>query len=254
MNLKKIIAAVAASAVAVSAMAFSAFAITDYPDGYYLDLIAEGYTATDVYGFTINISGDIDSGVGGGAGFNSASTGWESHEWGNNDAGKEIASSNGEITLVKDAPVFVESDITDPDNPYAQIWVQQWWGSDVTITGYTLYGADGAVIASVSYEAAAAEEEAPAEDEAAAEEEAPAEEAEDDAVVAEEVVEEDVEEDVVVEDDSADEVVDDVAVEDTAVATDSTTVPAATGNASAAVILSVMAVAGAAAVVAKKRK
>ena len=66
MKLKKIVAAIAAAAVAVSAMAVNTFAITDYPNGYTLDLVAEGYSVTEVYGFTFNISGDIDSGVGGG--------------------------------------------------------------------------------------------------------------------------------------------------------------------------------------------
>lgn len=143
MKLRKILAAVAAAAVAVSTMAVSAFAIKDYPDGYTLDLIAEGYDVTAVAGFTFKISGDIDSGVGGGVGFNSATTGWDSTEWGNDDANKAIKASNGEVTIKRDAPVFKESDVTDPTNPYAQIWMQQWWGTDITIDSVIVLDKDG---------------------------------------------------------------------------------------------------------------
>lgn len=258
MNFKKIIASVAAAAVAVSTMAVSAFAIKDYPDGYTLDLIAEGYTVTDVYGFTFNISGDIDSGVGGGVGFNSATTGWESHEWGNADAGKELNGSDGKVTVLKDAPVFKESDVTDPTNPYAQVWMQQWWGTDVTIDSVEVLGADGVVLTPAEKTEAPAEtteESAPAEDTAVADD---ADEALDE-TADEDVVADDADEDVVA-DDTADEdvvVTDDAAADEAVVdapAADADTAAAATGNTSAAVIFSVMAVAGAAAIVAKKRK
>lgn len=252
MNFKKIIATAAAAAVAVSAMAVSAFAIKDYPDGYTLDLIAEGYNVTDVYGFTLKISGDIDSGVGGGVGFNSASTGWESHEWGNADAGKELNGSEGTLTIMKDAPVFQESDVTDPTNPYAQIWMQQWWGTDVTIDGIDVLGADGVVLtATVATDEtegtdeaeATADTDAVAEDETADEVDDVAADVEDDA----DEVTADVEEDA----DAADEVVaDDTAAVDTA----ETTTAVATGNVAAASIVAVMAVAGVVAVATKKRK
>lgn len=257
MNFKKIISTVAAAAVAVSTMAVSSFAIKDYPDGYTLDLIAEGYTVTDVYGFTFNISGDIDSGVGGGVGFNSATTGWEQHDWGNADAGKELNGSDGKVTVLKDAPVFKESDVTDPTNPYAQVWMQQWWGSDVTIDSVDVLGADGVVLTPAEKteapaEEATTEEAAPAEDTAAAED---TDEALDDTADAadDEVAVDDVDAD------TADDVVttDDAAADEAVVdapAADADTAAAATGNTSAAVIFSVMAVAGAAAIVAKKRK
>lgn len=154
MKFKKIFAAVAAAAVAVSTMAVSAFAIKDYPDGYTLDLIAEGYDVTAVAGFTFKISGDIDSGVGGGVGFNSATTGWDSTEWGNDDANKAIKASNGEVTVQRDAPVFKESDVTDPTNPCAQIWMQQWWGSDVTIDAVIVLDKDGNALTAAAAPAA----------------------------------------------------------------------------------------------------
>lgn len=249
MNFKKIIATVAAAAVAVSAMAVSAFAIKDYPDGYTLDLIAEGYNVTDVYGFTLKISGDIDSGVGGGVGFNSASTGWESHEWGNADAGKELNGSDGVLTIMKDAPVFQESDVTDPTNPYAQIWMQQWWGSDVTIDGIDVLGADGVVLTATVVEVA---DETEATDVADDEAEAT------DAVAEDETADEVDDVAVDVEDDADEVTVDDaeeVSADDTAaVDTAETTTAVATGNVAAASIVAVMAVAGVAAVATKKRK
>lgn len=249
MNFKKIIATVAAAAVAVSAMAVSAFAIKDYPDGYTLDLIAEGYNVTDVYGFTLKISGDIDSGVGGGVGFNSASTGWESHDWGNADAGKELNGSDGVLTIMKDAPVFQESDVTDPTNPYAQIWMQQWWGSDVTIDGIDVLGADGVVLTAT---AAADETEGTDEAEATADTDAVAEDETADEVddVAADVEDDADEVTADVEDDAEEVVADDTAAVDTA----ETTTAVATGNVAAASIVAVMAVAGVAAVATKKRK
>jgi hypothetical protein len=266
MNLKKIISAVAATAVAVTTMAISSFAIKDYPDGYTLDLIADGYNVTDVYGFTFNISGNIDSGVGGGVGFNSASTGWESHEWGNDDAGKELKGSSGVLTVLKTSPVFKESDVTDPSNPYAQIWMQQWWGSDITINSVEVLGKDGVVLSSASA-SDTSDEAAPAEEattEAPAAEETKTEvvtvEEEEEVVVADEDDSEPVAIDVADDVDDGDYDFDDAAAEDTsavaetAPAATTTTTAAATGNTSAAVIFSVMAVAGVAAIAAKKRK
>lgn len=233
MKIKKIAAAIAAAAVAVSTMAISAFAIKDYPDGYTLDLIAEGYDVTAVAGFTFKISGDIDSGVGGGVGFNSATTGWDSTEWGNADAGKTINASDGEITVKRDAPVFKESDVTDPTNPYAQIWMQQWWGTDVTIDSVTVLDKDGNALAPAS---------APAETEAETTEAAP--EAENEDVDAEPEEEEEEPEEEAVPDET----------EAPAPAVENATTAPATGNTAAASVAAVMAAAGAAAIASKKRK
>lgn len=273
MKLKKIIAAVAAAAVAVSTMAVSAFAIKDYPDGYTVDLVKEGYdaaTIASVAGFTVKISGDIDSGVGGGAGFNSATTGWDSTEWGNDDANKAIKSSNGEITIKRDAPVFKESDATDPTNPYAQIWVQQWWGSDVTIESLTIFDKDGNDITKSSSSAAETTEAAPEETTEAASEEtteaapeettapveeeaAPAEEeAEDEDVDVD--VDEEPEEEAEEPEEEAAPVEEEAAPAETEAPAETTTPAPATGNTAVATVVAVMAVAGAAAIVAKKRK
>ncbi len=151
MSIKRILAAAAASVVTVSAMSAVAFAgITNASDAngnYMVDLIEEGYTVTDVYGLTVTISGDYaDTGVGGGIGFNSAS-GWAQHEWGNADAGKEITlTEDNKVTLLLDAPAFADSDANDPTNPYAQVWIAQWWGNDATVEKVEVLGAGGVVL------------------------------------------------------------------------------------------------------------
>lgn len=152
MSIKRILAAAAASVVAVSAMSVAAFAgianATDSNGNYLVDLIEEGYTVGDVYGVTFTISGDFaETGVGGGVGFNSASTGWDQHEWGNADAAKEVTlTEDNKVTFMKDAPVFADTDVTG-DNPYAQVWIAQWWGNDATVEKVEVLGKDGAVLA-----------------------------------------------------------------------------------------------------------
>ena len=267
MKLKKILAAVAAAAVAVSTMAVNAFAgLTNYPDGCTIDLIADGYNVMDVYGFTFNISGSINDGVGGGVGFNSASTGWESHEWGNPDSAKEILVTDGKVTLLKDAPVFKETDVTDPSNPYAQVWMQHWWGVDVTVDSVDILGAGGTVLSP----AGAADDAAPADDTTADDNTAVADEAapaDDNTSADADVADDDADADIVdtdddedVDDDAADDVADTadntvvVTSDNAAPAADTTTAAAATGNVAVASIVAVMAVAGAAAIVSKKRQ
>lgn len=257
MNFKKIIATAAAAALAVSAMAVNAFALTTetHRNDATLYLVSEkpeeekpswitnsGYTIADVYGVTYHVEFNADevadeaTWIGGGMGANSNSTGWKQVEWGRSD--KEITAdlANGTITWLSDTPVFKDSD------KYAQFWLQT-WGGTVTVKSIDVLGKDGAVIsdetpdpaevpaeettAAVEETTAAAETEAPeiitAADETAAETEAaPAETAAE------------------------------TTAETTAAAT--TDAPAKTGNTAAAAIAGVMAVAGAAAVVSRKRK
>lgn len=287
MNFKKIIASVAACALAVSAMAVNTFALTTSThmtdDKGTLYVISEkpeeekpswitysGYTIEDVYGVTFHVEfkaeevADPASWIGGGIGANSNSTGWKSIEWGRND--KEITADleNGTITWLSDTPVF------KADDKYAQFWLQT-WGGTVTIVSVDVLGKDGAVLsddvsdadAEAAFNAANSEENADeAADDAAA----------DDTVADTDDAAEAVDEDTDAADDT--EVVDDVAddndaVDDTdadvaddsadnavadAPAADTSTPVAATGNTAAASIAVVMAVAGAAAVAAKKRK
>ena len=280
MNFKKIIASVAAAALAVSAMAVNTFALTtethrtdatlyvvsEKPDQEKPSWITNsGYTIEDVYGVTYHVEfkaeevADPATWIGGGMGANSDSTGWKQIEWGRAD--KEVIADleNGTITWLSDTPVFKTSD------KYAQFWLQT-WGGTVTVKSIDVLGKDGVVLSDETPDPVdePAEEAAPADeatteaadataaddtDEAlddtadAADDEVTADEADDvadDSDVADD--------DAVVADDAADEAVVD------APAADADTAAAATGNTSAAVIFSVMAVAGAAAIVAKKRK
>ena len=267
MNFKKIIASVAAAALAVSAMAVNTFALTtethrtdatlyvisEKPDQEKPSWITNsGYTIEDVYGVTYHVEfkaeevADEATWIGGGIGANSNSTGWKSIEWGRSD--KEITADleNGTITWLSDAPVFKDSDA------YAQFWLQT-WGGTVTVKSIDVLGKDGVVLSDETPDPVdePAEEAAPADETTTAADDT--DEALDDTADAadDEVTADDADEaadDAVVTDDAADEAVVD------APAADADTAAAATGNTSAAVIFSVMAVAGAAAIVAKKRK
>ena len=278
MNFKKIIASVAAAALAVSAMAVNTFALTtethrtdatlyivsEKPDQEKPSWITNsGYTIEDVYGVTYHVEfkaeevADPATWIGGGMGANSNSTGWKQIEWGRAD--KEVIADleNGTITWLSDTPVFKTSD------KYAQFWLQT-WGGTVTVKSIDVLGKDGVVLSDETPDPV--DEPAPAETTEDANVEAPADDtdealddtadAADDEVAADDT-DVDVDVDVDVDDGAADE---DVAADDTADTTedapaaDADTAAAATGNTSAAVIFSVMAVAGAAAIVAKKRK
>lgn len=241
MRLKKIAAVIAAAAMAVSITAVNAFAaVTNYPDGYSLELAGEGYDLTAVYGFSAQLSGDYagDSGCGGCMAFMSVSTDWEQHEFGNDGSGKEIITTeDGVITILKTSPVFKASD------EYGQVCIQSWWGGDFAVDSVTILGKDGKALTAGGGSDAApadkADEAAPAGDAGVgAEENAP-----------EAVDEEDVSDEVAF-DEAAPEVPVLVPAADDGAATTSST----TGNVPAAVMMSVMAVAGAAAIAAKKRK
>ncbi len=263
MNFKKIISAVAAAAVAVSAMAVSSFAAVfetsleesgkPSPEVYYVAGV-EGVdyskvakveavvTTTDYVNGTIGVS------------CNGAWTTCNQVEASGGTATTWTLDGLSGIDATKDDGSFKED----------AVQVQFWWlnAGTVTIDSVKLFDADGNVLQEVpAAEAAPAEEAtteaAPAEDTAAADDadEALDETADEDVVADdadaadEDVVADDTaDEDVVVTDDAADEAVVD------APAADADTAAAATGNTSAAVIFSVMAVAGAAAIVAKKRK
>lgn len=282
MKLKKILAAVAAAAVAVSTMAVNAFAIDkgDYFADGTLYLVADdgkpqwaidnNVDITTIYGVTMHCTfdkgeiADESKWIGGGIGANSPSTGWKSVEWGRNE--KEIIADleNGTVTWKSADPIF------KADDKYAHLWIQS-WGGTVAFDSVDILDKDGNVIeaapapaaddtASTDDTAAAddkADEAAPADDTTAAET--------DDADVAVDDEDDDADADIVDTDDDADVAdTDDDAVDtsdDTAAAADTsapaadtTTAAAATGNVAVASIVTVMAVAGAAAIVAKKRK
>ena len=259
MKLKKILAAVAAAAVAVSTMAVSAFAIDkgDYFADGTLYLVADDgkpqwavdnyVDITTIYGVTMHCGFDAGeiadeaAWIGGGIGANSNSTGWKQIEWGRNE--KEIIADleNGTVTWQSTEPIF------KADDAYAQFWIQS-WGGTVTFDSVDILDKDGNVIQPGE---APAETEAPAEDEAADEPEAEA--------PVEDEADEDVDEPEEVEDE-AEEPAEEPAPAETeapaaevAPAVENTPAPA-TGNTAVATVVAVMAVAGAAAIVAKKRK
>ena len=254
MNFKKIIASVAAAAVAVSTMAVSSFAAVfetsldesgaPNPNAYYVAgvdgvdyskvaKVEAVVTTTDYVNGTIGVS------------CNGAWTTCNQVE----------ASGGAATTWTLDGLSGIDATKDDGSFKEDAVQVQLWWlnAGTVTIDSVKLFDADGNVLQEVPAADAAPAEEAtteaaPAEDTAAADD---ADEALDETAdaAADEVVADDADEDVVVTDDAAA----DEAVVD-APAADADTAAAATGNTSAAVIFSVMAVAGAAAIVAKKRK
>ena len=264
MKLKKILAAVAAAAVAVSTMAVNAFAVdkgtyvADDGSNTFFYLVADdgkpqyavdnNVDVTTVYGVTWHATfaeaevADEASWIGGGMGANSNSTGWKQIEWGRNE--KEIIAdlANGTITWKSADPIF------KADDAYVQLWITA-WGGTVTFDSVDILDKDGNVIQPGE---APAETEAPAEDEAAADEpeaEAPVEDEADEDVDEPEEVE-----------DEAEEPAEEPAPAETeapaaeiAPAVENTPAPA-TGNTAVATVVAVMAVAGAAAIVAKKRK
>ena len=183
-----------------------------------------GVDVTEVYGcrFYITVN-DPSQGYGGAIGINATANNWESHEWGNDGAGKAITSDGTTIEFMSDSPAF------KADDEYANFFLQNWWG-DFSVDDCDLLDKDGNVLEVVG----------------AAAEEAPAEEAVEE-VVEEEVVEEaaPAAEEVVVEEAPAAEEAAPAAVADT-------TAPK-TGNASAAAVAVVM-IAAAGAMALSKRK
>ncbi len=253
MKLKKIIAAVAAAAVAVSTIAINTFAFTasKNDEGIFTVIVkgengwtsATGADLSEVYGATFHVEFDADAiangtWIGGAVGVNSKSTGWKVEEWATSDKPIIADVENGTITYLADKAPFSASD------EWAWFVLQPYDNAEITITSVDILGKDGKVL---SDEAGAA----PAETEAAEADEAAETEA-DEATEAE-------------ADEAADDTAEDEAaapteteaapVETTAApAAETTTTTPATGNAPAAVMASVMALAGAAVIASRKRK
>lgn len=165
MKMRNFVASIAACAVAASAMAVSASAAVLNPntdDFYCIDAITD-YDVASIYGVKVDLTWeDGGEGCGGGFGFNSESTGWAQNEFGNEGSGKTCEmDANGDFTYMSDAPIFASTDT------YAQVWIQSWWGADITVESITLLGADGNALT-----AGGAEEETPEETTPAADDEA----------------------------------------------------------------------------------
>lgn len=285
MKLRSVIAAVAAVAVAatttVTSFAASAFkGATNTQSGMFACLLSDDPNVplftdyapmSDFTGFTLTVKATdkraVESAiaeqawVAGAFGFNSQSTGWKQIEWGleGSSAGDKdyllkATDKRGEFVLnySQDTPIFKSTDT------YAQVWIQNYADAyEFEIVSYTLLNSKGEDITKTAAEK-------PADTTKPAETTAPADEPADETV---EVVETaDVDETVDV---TVDETVD-VTVDDTAeVATSDETADAAdntntntdankgnpdTGVAGVAVAAGVVALAGAAVVVSRKRK
>ena len=202
-----------------------------------------GVDVTEVYGVRYYIEvNDASQGFGGGIIINSTANNWESHDWGNADAAKEIVSDGTSVELLKDAPVF------KADDAYANFCLQNWWG-DWKVVDVDILGKDGAVL-STKDEAAPAEEEVVAEEEAAPVEEV-VEEGEDVVLEEPEFEVEEGDEPIAVEEAPAEEApaVEEAPAPAAVPATENTN----TGNVPAAAAASVMALAAAAMAISKRK-
>lgn len=153
MKIKSVLASVAACALAVSAMALTAAAeVTNGAetgnDGkkfWSFDVKSNTADVTKVYGFEVKVTpadAAMPDGMGGGMGLNSESTGWKSVEWGNPDSGKAVIvdTTNWTLRYINDT-AFTSTDT------YAQVWVQSWWGCDLTVDSVKLLDKDGNEVA-----------------------------------------------------------------------------------------------------------
>ena len=179
-----------------------------------------GIDVTEVYGVRWYIQvNDESQGFGGGVGINATANNWESHDWGNADAAKEITSDGKTVEIIKDEPVF------KTDDAYANFFLQNWWG-DWSVVDVEVLGKDGVLLS----DAVGAVAEAPAEDEIVLEEPEFEPESDDEPIAVEEAP----------------------AVEAPPAAVPATE-NANTGNASAVAIVSVMALAAAAMVTSRRK-
>lgn len=164
MKITKILAGISALAIA-SMTAIPAFAektITDNTgldyvevkeaDGvyqYYVDLAQSPYDPATVSAVKFSFTVDDSAGFGGGLMLNSNKSGWDQDgtvkgDWGNEGAEKSITAegSDGNYTLTFDFGALGEEYWGAPtDEQYwAQVVCQLWWGNDVTMTGVEITG------------------------------------------------------------------------------------------------------------------
>ena len=103
---------------------------------------------TKIASVTFTVSTDADtlasSGFGGGVIINSEANSWDSIEWGNADAGKDVtAVANGDLWDIE-LPVE-EGDFT-AEGTYNNAAIQHWWGAEIAIEGVTIKDASGNVL------------------------------------------------------------------------------------------------------------
>jgi len=168
MSIKRILAAAAASVVAVSAMSVAAFAAdavtfvdktgkaTMADSGgkgdntrvmwNTVDLLPEGVTIDQVYGFTVTFSGEYDTeaGMGGSFIFSTKGNNWNMVDWANADKAIVFDAEAKTLTRLETEPFFTETDISGAEGEYAQVVIDAWWGSgELTIESVTALDKDG---------------------------------------------------------------------------------------------------------------
>lgn len=188
MKLRKVLAAVSASAVALSAVAISASAVS-VPEGcnsagmfacllsddVNVPLFTDPTIVDDITSVSLTLKckdkefeKSVQNGewYGGGFGFNSNSRGWDSHEWSIQDGVKELTLVPTEtryeykISYTSDKPIFSSTDT------YAQVWIQDWTSTaSFSVVSFELLNKDGVDIRDYAAEAPA-ETEKPADTEA----------------------------------------------------------------------------------------
>lgn len=205
MKFKKLLAGVCSMAIAASMMAVSASAaITNNADGSFTFDVATGrkdagledyFKAGDVATIKVVLDGDFSvtdgdcalwdatlndgeggyNGFGGGIIINHAA-GWDSVEWGNPGAEKQLEVQWNEdetefyieVEMTAFANALTDDDLSCVDGTWGQICLQQWWGGDFAVKEVELLdaedtsvvvhnAADGSVTTTEMREAAAAE-------------------------------------------------------------------------------------------------
>lgn len=97
----------------------------------------------------------LEAGFGGGFIFNTSGAGaagnnWNSKEWGNADAAKEISAvetgNDLEFTITRDDAAGLFGTTEDQYGVYNKVCLQSWWGADIDVTKIELLDASGNTI------------------------------------------------------------------------------------------------------------
>ncbi len=115
-------------------------------DAYKIDLVKAGVDLTAVAKMTLTFKAvPTKEGFGGAFVVNSEAHNWESTDWGNDGADKEITAvdlGDGLYSITRDDLAGLFS----ADQSYNNMAVQSWWGSDLEFTKCDVYDASGKLI------------------------------------------------------------------------------------------------------------
>lgn len=155
MKNSKIVAAMAAASMAVSMLSMvtaSADITSDIDEvkvdgkNVFFSLTDNGYDPAEVKSVSFTFSVDDTDGFGGGIMFQSDKNSWDQRDgewdWGNPGADKPITAEgeDGEYTLTFDLEGYFDD--FDGDITWAQVYVQQWWGNNITVTAVDVVPTD----------------------------------------------------------------------------------------------------------------